>query len=95
LTCGLAASLVSATWNSKALLSAAVLALLLLLLNGSLYGFFYRKRGVKFTLGAIPWHWFYLLYSALAFAIGTLRFIAIRCISAFHFTKAISPVEKS
>ena len=95
LTCGLAASLVSATWYPKALLSATVLALLLLLLNGSLYRFFYRKRGVKFTLGAIPWHWFYLLYSTLAFAIGTLRFLVARCISAFNFTKAISPVEKS
>jgi GT2 family glycosyltransferase len=94
LTCGLAAAVVSAAWNSQALFGAAVLALLLLLLNGSLYSFFYRKRGVKFTLGAIPWHWFYLLYSTLAFAIGTLGFMVVRCASAFNLTKASSPVER-
>ena len=95
LTCGFVLSLLAAAWSRKALGGAIVLALALLTINAPLYLFFYRKRGVKFTLGAIPWHWFYLLYSTLAFAIGTLRFLVNRCIAAFAFTKTISPVEKS
>jgi hypothetical protein len=44
--------------------------MLLLVLNRDLYGFFMNKRGLGFTLKAIPWHWFYFFYSGLAFAIG-------------------------
>ncbi len=95
LTCGLVLSLLAAAWSRKALGSAIVLALVLLTINASLYLFFYRKRGAKFALSAIPWHWFYLLYSTLAFAIGTLRFLVNRSMAAFNFTKTISPVEKS
>ncbi len=78
LTCGLAASGVAALWAPQALFGAALLALFLLLVNGSLYGFFYRKRGIRFALGAIPWHWFYFLYSSIAFSLGAVRFVANR-----------------
>jgi hypothetical protein len=37
-------------------------------LNLDLYWFLYRKRGMWFTLRAIPLHWFYYLYSSAAFA---------------------------
>jgi glycosyltransferase involved in cell wall biosynthesis len=42
-------------------------------LNWDLYRFFARKRGIAFTLAAVPWHWLYFLYSGLAFIIGFLK----------------------
>lgn len=50
------------------------MALVLLVCNASLYRFFVRKRGWWFTLRAIPWHWFYYVYSSLSFAIGTVDY---------------------
>jgi GT2 family glycosyltransferase len=96
LACGLTASVLVAFWNPKALGITAVLALLLSSINAPLYLFFYRKRGARFTLRAIPWHWFYFLYGALAFSIGVFRFLVKRCVSrAFNGTKAVSPAGKS
>ena len=46
----------------------------LLWLNRDVYRFFRQKRGLKFTLMAIPWHWLYFFYSGVAFVLGTLRF---------------------
>jgi GT2 family glycosyltransferase len=54
------------------------LAVALLVLNFQVYRFFARKRGWLFALGVIPWHWFYFLYSDLAFAIGMLEFRLLR-----------------
>ncbi len=50
--------------------AAGLVAVVLLALNVDLYRFFLRKRGFWFTLGVIPWHWFYYFYSGLAFGIG-------------------------
>jgi GT2 family glycosyltransferase len=52
------------------LLFSALLAILLLGLNWDLYRFFKKKRGLSFAIKAVPWHWFYLFYSGLGFAIG-------------------------
>lgn len=53
------------------LFAAAVFFILMLLaLNSNLYRFFHHKRGLKFTVKTIPWHWFYFFYSGMAFAIG-------------------------
>lgn len=41
---------------------------LLVMLNRGLYGFFWRKRGLKFAIGAIATHWLYLFYSGTIFA---------------------------
>ncbi len=49
-----------------------VCAVTLLALNSRLYVFFASRRGVIFTLAAIPLHWFYYFYSGLAFAIGVI-----------------------
>jgi GT2 family glycosyltransferase len=46
----------------------------LLLLNWRLYHFFYRKRGARFTLAALGWHWLYYLYNNLSFGLGTLQY---------------------
>lgn len=45
----------------------------LLALNAPVYRFFWRKRGLGFALLAIPWHWFYYVYSGFAFALGMAR----------------------
>jgi len=52
---------------------AALLMALIFGLNWSLYRFFKDKRGLGFALLTIPWHWFYFLYSGLAFFIGVAR----------------------
>lgn len=63
-------------WNNWAgsFILAGALVLSLLILNAPVYRFFWEKRGLRFTLQAIPWHWLYYLYSGLAFGIGTLRY---------------------
>ena len=48
----------------------AAAAAALLVLNRRLYGFFLRRRGTLFALGAIPLHWLYHLYCAAAAAIA-------------------------
>jgi len=48
----------------------AAAAAALLVLNRRLYGFFLRRRGALFALGAIPLHWLYHLYCAAAAAIA-------------------------
>jgi GT2 family glycosyltransferase len=54
-------------------LIAVALLLLLLTLNAGLILFFQRKGGWWFAARAFTWHWFYFLYSGLAFAIGTAK----------------------
>lgn len=55
------------------LVPAAFLIILLLWLNRGLYHFFIVKRGFSFALKTVPWHWFYFLYSGIAFSIGLAR----------------------
>jgi glycosyltransferase involved in cell wall biosynthesis len=59
-------------FQPHSLLVAFGLALLLLGLNRQLYQFFYRQRGLAFTMRVIPMHWLYYLYNALSFAGGLL-----------------------
>jgi GT2 family glycosyltransferase len=71
----LLAALVASWWWQPALLIVILLALGLLVLNASVYKFFYTKRGLIFAIEMIPWHWFYYVYSGLAFVVGTLLHI--------------------
>src|SRR6202521_478031 len=48
----------------------AAAAAALLAMNRRLYRFFLRRRGPLFALGAVPLHWFYHLYCAVAAAIA-------------------------
>jgi len=73
LTFGLFCALAASPWYSLALAMAGVMALALLMLNAPLYGFFLRKRGFRFVLATIPWHWFYFFYSGIGFASGLVR----------------------
>jgi GT2 family glycosyltransferase len=50
---------------------AAGSAVLLLVLNRRLYGFFLRQRGAAFAAASVLWHWFYLLYSSAVFVLWT------------------------
>ena len=62
-------SLVLAPFSWIAAVGIGVPAFLILLyLNRHFYRFLLGKKGVLFTLAAVPWHWLYFLYSALSFA---------------------------
>jgi glycosyltransferase involved in cell wall biosynthesis len=54
-------------------LFALIISAALLILNRDLYGFFLKKRGLGFTLFAIPMHFFYYLYSGASFAICWIK----------------------
>lgn len=72
LTFGLLGALLLSSWQPLLLVTAAVMVLTLFILNVRLYRFFLDKRGLRFAVQAIPWHWFYFAYSGVAFAVGTL-----------------------
>jgi len=72
---GLVGALVGAIWWVPSLALAALIMFALLALNAPLYRFFLRKRGFRFALQSVPWHWLYYLYSGLAFAIGLARHV--------------------
>lgn len=52
---------------------ALIISAALLILNRDVYGFFIRKRGLGFTLLAIPMHLFYYLYSGVSFAVCWIK----------------------
>jgi GT2 family glycosyltransferase len=72
---GLVGALVGAIWWVPSLALAALIMFALLALNSPLYRFFLKKRGLRFALQSVPWHWLYYLYSGLAFAIGLARHV--------------------
>jgi GT2 family glycosyltransferase len=64
-------------WPASGILCGAS-ALSLFLMNAPLYRWFLRKRGAGFAVKVIPWHWFYFLYSGLAFGVGLVLFLRQR-----------------
>jgi glycosyltransferase involved in cell wall biosynthesis len=58
--------------------AAAGAAAALILLNLDLYGFYLRRGGAAFALGAVPMHWLHYLYSGVAFAWGALAHAGAR-----------------
>jgi hypothetical protein len=78
LTFGLLGALLLSPWQPLLLVGAVVMGLMLFILNVRLYRFFLEKRGLRFSVQAIPWHWLYFLYSGVAFAIGTVCHLAYR-----------------
>lgn len=71
---GLLSAVIAAYWWSGFLAVALGICLALLFLNLPVYYFFWRKRGMRFALQVIPWHWFYYFYSGLAFIVGIVRY---------------------
>jgi hypothetical protein len=51
---------------------AAALAIIVVVLNRSLYRFFYAERGFRFLPGAVLLHWLYLGYCGVAFCWGVI-----------------------
>lgn len=78
LTYAFLAALVGGCWWSGSFAAASAIALLLIIINMPVYGFFLHKRGFWFMIRTIPWHWFYYFYSGLAFAIGLGRSLLFR-----------------
>jgi len=72
LTFGLLGTLLLSAWQPLLLVGGGVMGLMLFILNVRLYWFFLEKRGLRFAIQAIPWHWFYFVYSGAAFMAGTL-----------------------
>ena len=75
LTYGLVGALMGAIWWVPLLAVAALIMGSLVIINAPLYRFFQKKRGFRFALQSVPWHWLYYLYSGLAFAIGLARHV--------------------
>ncbi|MCP5098458.1 MAG: glycosyltransferase family 2 protein [Chloroflexi bacterium] len=50
----------------------------LIYLNRDFYTFLLQKRGILFTISAMPWHWLYYFYSGLSFAAGVLLYGILR-----------------
>lgn len=69
----LSLTLIGSMFAPCLLIFSAFLMVVLLGLNSYLYRFFKDKRGLGFAVKTIPWHWFYLFYSGLAFAIGYVK----------------------
>ena len=76
LTYGLLGALVGTGWWRGSLVIAGGVILALVILNAPVYRFFRRKRGLRFALKVIPWHWLYFFYSGLAFGIGVIQHYA-------------------
>ncbi len=66
-----------AAWAWPGALGVVVASLVLVVgVNGGLFAFFLRQRGVSFTIGAIGLYWAYLLTCGLGFAFGLARHLA-------------------
>lgn len=71
----LISSLALSLWAPALLFIVAMLGILLLGINHSLYRFFIVKRGLLFTFPSIMWHWFYYFYSGAAFAVASIYYL--------------------
>jgi hypothetical protein len=61
---------VAAWWWPLAWVLAGAAVVGLAAINADLLGFFLRRRGPLFTLGAIPLYWMYLVTCGLGFGLG-------------------------
>lgn len=73
-------SLIAAFWVPGFILGAVAFAAALSALEAGLVRMFLRKRGIWFAIRAMAWHWFFHLYSGLAFVIALARFCARRLV---------------
>lgn len=80
-----------APWYPTLAIPSIAFGFLLLLLNASVYRFFWQKRSLGFALKVVPWHWLYYAYSGIAFVIGTLQYW-IQQESSFALSTPTAPV---
>jgi GT2 family glycosyltransferase len=74
----LAAAIAAAAVWPPLLGAAAAIAILVLVFNRDLYGFYRRRRGAWFAARSVAWHWLYLVVCGLGFGIGTARHLVAR-----------------
>ncbi len=65
-------------WNPYLIIFSSPLIFFFIVLNYDLYRFFYKKKGLWFTLKVIPWHSVFYLLSGLAFSFGLANHYLIR-----------------
>ncbi|MFN7730393.1 MAG: glycosyltransferase family 2 protein [Pirellula sp.] len=65
-------SLVLAIFFPPILWITLALVVLLLVADGHVLSWLYRKRGLGFTLAILPWHWFSHFYSGVGFALAIM-----------------------
>jgi glycosyltransferase involved in cell wall biosynthesis len=79
LLAAVALTCLAAAWAWPPLLGPGVGALLMMVaVNGALFRFFIRRRGLPFALGAVAAHWLYLLTCGLGFVLGFGRHLLSR-----------------
>ncbi|KAA3664239.1 MAG: glycosyltransferase family 2 protein [Chloroflexi bacterium] len=81
-------ALMSSLFWWPALLFLPLFMLMLRQLNRDFYRFLQKNRGWRFVLMAIPWHWFYFLYSGISFILGVLWYGVMRLI-----LRAMKPIR--
>ena len=69
-TCVFCLALLGSWWMPWLFPVALLMMMGLLLIHRDFYRFFKDKHDWTFAAKAIPWHWFYFVYSGLAFSIG-------------------------
>jgi glycosyltransferase involved in cell wall biosynthesis len=65
-------------FSPTALIIVISVILALIQLNRDFYTFLLKKKGLLFTLMAMPWHWLYYFYSGLSFAVGVFLYGMLR-----------------
>jgi GT2 family glycosyltransferase len=65
-----AGAVLPAVWFAIGVTLSLALLAIPLWINRDVYAFFRRRRGIAFSLGTVPWHWFYFFYSGVAFFVG-------------------------
>ncbi|MFZ1400613.1 MAG: glycosyltransferase family A protein [Candidatus Promineifilaceae bacterium] len=63
-----------ALFSAWAWLLVLLTAVTLIWLNWPFYQFLLEKRGIRFLLMALPWHWLYFIYSGASFLVGLVLF---------------------
>jgi GT2 family glycosyltransferase len=66
----LSASLAASLWSPWGIAAAVAAGLGHAALNAGFYEFLWRKRGLRFALASMPWHWLYYACAGIGFAIG-------------------------
>jgi len=75
---GLLFSLLTGIWFPSAFVLSAIFIFILLSVNVKLYKFFYKKRGIWFSVKSVLWHWAYYLYCGLGFGMGSILYFIKR-----------------
>ncbi len=62
-------------WRPWALAGAATGFAIVTVVNWDFYQYFFKRRGIWFTLRVVPMHWLYFLYCGFGAGVGTLQHV--------------------